>query len=93
MCRGGWRGGTAAEVSVGNPQGKSKKERLKLENFLAAKAEWTGGLDFKREAKVQRPAETKFTARSGRLKRLNSAPEPGQPARVGMPKAGNSSRH
>ncbi|KAK3243309.1 hypothetical protein CYMTET_47030 [Cymbomonas tetramitiformis] len=73
-------------------KGEGEKGQLRLKNY-AAKAERTGGLDFKREAKVQRPAKTKFTARSGWLKRLNSAPELGQPARVGMLKAGSSGRH
>ncbi|KAK3277469.1 hypothetical protein CYMTET_14529 [Cymbomonas tetramitiformis] len=73
-------------------KGEGRKRQLRLGNY-AAKAEWTGELDFKREAMVQRPAETKFTARSGWLKRLNSALELGQLARVGMPKAGSSGRH
>ncbi|KAK3238893.1 hypothetical protein CYMTET_51140 [Cymbomonas tetramitiformis] len=56
----------------------------------ATKTKRAAGPDFKRDTKVQQPAETKFTTRSGWLKRLNSAPALGQPARVGMPKEGAS---
>ncbi|KAK3235162.1 hypothetical protein CYMTET_54626 [Cymbomonas tetramitiformis] len=72
-------------------KGEGEKGQLGLKNY-ATKAERTAGLGFKKDTKVQRPAETKFTARSGWLKRLISAPALGQPARVGMPKAGSGCR-
>ncbi|KAK3282459.1 hypothetical protein CYMTET_9803, partial [Cymbomonas tetramitiformis] len=87
--RGLLRGKFFVYMEEWSPKGEGEKGQLRLGNH-ATKTKRAAGPDFKRDTKVQQPAETKFTARSGWLKRLNSAPALGQPARVGMPKEGAS---